>query len=144
MGAVEDIHGQKCMECRKGTAILGYDPRTRHYFFGCSSFKTRGCKGPRAWQPIQVPQHRRLECDEAFKRVEQRASGARGAANGFKWPVIKASDDPAGPLKRLRAGERQAKRQPRYDGSVVVAPHLFTHHSTAKRKHVMVRCFLLE
>ncbi len=69
-----NLSGVSCTECRKsgGKAKVCFKPPKR-YFWGCARFPA--CKGPRAWQEIDVPEKQRDECDAAFK-VSQASNAA--------------------------------------------------------------------
>ncbi len=61
-----DLTGAACSECKKkcGVAKVCFK-HPKRYFWGCSRYP--GCRGPRAWQWLDVPQPQRDECDAAYE-----------------------------------------------------------------------------
>jgi hypothetical protein len=66
---------------------VAYTAARRHFFWGCSNFATTGCKGPKEWQKMSVPQQRRDDFLDAEK-VDHEAA----AATGTKRPCSEAEN----------------------------------------------------
>ncbi len=69
-----DISGAVCPKCHKkgGVAKVAFRPPKR-YFWGCSRFPL--CKGPSAWNWLEVPEAQRDECDAAYKVSQESNTG---------------------------------------------------------------------
>lgn len=94
-----DLTGVTCTECRKrdGVAKVCFKPPKR-YFWGCARYPA--CKGPRAWQAMDVPQAQRDECDAAFE-ASKANSGAEETSAKKKRSSAKAIPGSTSITKRV-------------------------------------------